>query len=339
MKARLGPSPASKDQYMLGVLASPAQKRPAPPKVRPDVEIEMLLRAAREQEQAGHIDQALALTARMETALQEWRTKLQPPTREANEAPQTYIKRLADLPDYFPMPIATPAPKPDQSKDTPAGNQRETLDRQGAASQQDPRANAFRDVYTLSQPYKLQDNAKPGQKDATSWALGVTVPIPVFDRTNGAKRQMLSLADVERAAVPFPETVTTDHPAANNPAGGAQEQRRVRRPMSTRAQVAAGLERKVSLHISQPTGLIETIKILQSAYSGPDGPVPIFFDLGGLRKANANLDHRIALDVKDAPLGTALKMVLDQVGLAYQVEDGRVVIGAPGADHAAPAKK
>jgi hypothetical protein len=256
-----------------------------------------------------------------------------------NEAPQNDIKRLVDLPHDIAMPIAKPAPKPDQSKDTPAGNQRENLDRQGAAAQKDRRAKVLKDVYTLYQPYTLQDNAKPGQKDATSWALGVTMPTPVYDRTNGANRQMLSLTDVMRAAVPFPETVTTDHPAANNPAGGTQEQRRVRRPMSTRAQVAAELERKVSLHISQPTGLIETIKILQSAYSGPDGPVPIFFDLGGLRKANANLDHRIALDVKEAPLGTALKMVLDQVGLAYQVEDGRVVIGAPGADHAAPAKK
>ena len=67
-------------------------------------------------------------------------------------------------------------------------------------------------------------------------------------------------------------------------------------------------------------------------------PVPIFFDLGGLQKANANLDDRTTLDVKDASFGTALKMVLDQVGLTYQVEDGRVVIGAPTADHTAPAK-
>ena len=53
------------------------EPKPAAPKVRADVEIEMLLRAAREQEQAGHHDQALALTTRMDEALRTWRADLQ----------------------------------------------------------------------------------------------------------------------------------------------------------------------------------------------------------------------------------------------------------------------
>ncbi len=39
-------------------------------------------------------------------------------------------------------------------------------------------ANRFQDVYVLAQPYTLQDNTPFGLKSPTSWALGVTVPLP-----------------------------------------------------------------------------------------------------------------------------------------------------------------
>ncbi len=330
------------------------------PKVRPDVEIEMLLRAAREQEQAGNFDQALALTARMETALHEWRTKLNPPTRMTDEAPQNYIKRLDVLPGEEAGANAAPPRKPDQPDDPFGGNlseggnrqgeggnrqgeggnrQGEGGNRQGPASNQDSQAKILQDVYTLYQPYKPQNNANPGQKDATSWARGVTIPTPVFDRTTGARRQMLSLADVERAAVPFPETKAIDQPAAKGLFGGREEKPKPRtEPKFTKALIAEKLDRKVTFHAAGPAGLIEIVKLIQTSTDGPGGVVPIFFDLNELRKANVDLNKKVVFDVHDAPLGSALKMVLDQVGLAYQVEDGGIVIVAPGADPTAPLK-
>jgi cobalt-zinc-cadmium efflux system outer membrane protein len=46
-------------------------------------------------------------------------------------------------------------------------------------------ANRLNDVYVLYQPYTLQNNAPFGLKSPTSWALGVTVPLPIYNRNQG----------------------------------------------------------------------------------------------------------------------------------------------------------
>jgi cobalt-zinc-cadmium efflux system outer membrane protein len=68
------------------------------------------------------------------------------------------------------------------------------------------RANRFNDVYVLFQPYTYQNNTPFGLKSATSWAMGVTVPLPIYNRNQGAiQRAVLNvdqtrteLADLER---------------------------------------------------------------------------------------------------------------------------------------------
>ena len=70
------------------------------------------------------------------------------------------------------------------------------------------RANAYSDVYVLWQPYTFQDNSTYGLKSATSWALGVTVPLPVYNRNQGGisrakinvEQSQLQLNDIERQA-------------------------------------------------------------------------------------------------------------------------------------------
>ena len=47
-------------------------------------------------------------------------------------------------------------------------------------------ANRFSDIYVLAQPYTLQNNQPYGLKSPISWALGVTVPLPVYNRNQGA---------------------------------------------------------------------------------------------------------------------------------------------------------
>ena len=47
------------------------------------------------------------------------------------------------------------------------------------------RANRMSDIYVLYQPYTLQNNTPFGLKSPTSWALGVTVPLPVYNRNQG----------------------------------------------------------------------------------------------------------------------------------------------------------
>jgi outer membrane protein, heavy metal efflux system len=47
------------------------------------------------------------------------------------------------------------------------------------------RASRFADAYVLAQPYTYQNNAPYGKQSGTSWALGITVPLPVFNRNQG----------------------------------------------------------------------------------------------------------------------------------------------------------
>lgn len=47
------------------------------------------------------------------------------------------------------------------------------------------RRSRIQDVYMLYQPYTFQNNEPFGTKSATSWALGVTVPLPIYNRNQG----------------------------------------------------------------------------------------------------------------------------------------------------------
>ena len=67
-------------------------------------------------------------------------------------------------------------------------------------------ANRYSDVYVLYQPYTFQDNSPSGTKSPTSWALGVTVPLPVYNRNQGGilraklnvTQTQIELASIER---------------------------------------------------------------------------------------------------------------------------------------------
>ena len=68
------------------------------------------------------------------------------------------------------------------------------------------KANRYPDVYVLYQPFTLQSNAPAGLQSPTSWALGVTVPIPLYNRNQGGiaraklnvTQSQIELATVER---------------------------------------------------------------------------------------------------------------------------------------------
>jgi outer membrane protein, heavy metal efflux system len=68
------------------------------------------------------------------------------------------------------------------------------------------RANRLSDVFVLMQPYTYQDNTPYGLKSAYSWALGVTVPMPIYNRNQGGilratlnvDQTKTEMADLER---------------------------------------------------------------------------------------------------------------------------------------------
>ncbi|WP_158633626.1 TolC family protein [Tautonia sociabilis] len=72
-------------------------------------------------------------------------------------------------------------------------------------------ANRFQDVFLLYQPYTYQDPINPlgSNGSHTSWAIGLTIPLPIYDRNQGNIRRArhtvdqtkLQLADLERQVV------------------------------------------------------------------------------------------------------------------------------------------
>ena len=55
----------------------------------------------------------------------------------------------------------------------------------------------FSDLYLLYQPYTLQDNRPFGLKSPLSWALGITAPMPIYNRNQG---------NIERAKINVTQT-------------------------------------------------------------------------------------------------------------------------------------
>jgi cobalt-zinc-cadmium efflux system outer membrane protein len=73
------------------------------------------------------------------------------------------------------------------------------------------RAERFADVYLLYQPYTFQNNAPFGQKSATSWALGATVPIPLYNRNQGViLRSSLNVTQMQAATAALDRLVIAE---------------------------------------------------------------------------------------------------------------------------------
>ena len=71
-------------------------------------------------------------------------------------------------------------------------------------------ANRMSDVYVLYQPYTFQNNAPFDKKSATSWALGVTVPLPLFNRNQGNIQRARVNVDQSRVEVAEREQVVAN---------------------------------------------------------------------------------------------------------------------------------
>ena len=72
-------------------------------------------------------------------------------------------------------------------------------------------ANRFSDVYVLYQPYTFQDNTPNGTKSPTSWALGVTVPLPLYNRNQGGiARAKLNVTQTQIQLATLERQVVTD---------------------------------------------------------------------------------------------------------------------------------
>jgi RNA polymerase sigma factor (sigma-70 family) len=92
-------------------------------------------------------------------------------------------------------------------------------------------------------------------------------------------------------------------------------------------QVIAKLEEPISMSFASETPLDDVLKYIKQATTTPTfAGIPIYVDPLGLQEAERSLNSTVQIDLEGIPLRRTLQLVLTQLGLAYFVEDGMIVI-------------
>ena len=150
---------------------------------------------------------------------------------------------------------------------------------------------------------------------------------------------LLSLADVDRAAVPFPDDNFIAYPSAERfreitekRAKYAQTTDLVVRDPKTQA-INDKLEQPLSMPFANETPLEDVLKYISQNTQGPnDDGIQIHVDPIGLEDASATMQSTVRINLEGVPLKRALKIMLDQLDLTYTVQDGLLFISWKGAE-------
>ncbi|MHC5544482.1 hypothetical protein ACYOEI_40145, partial [Singulisphaera rosea] len=147
-------------------------------------------------------------------------------------------------------------------------------------------------------------------------------------------RFMQSFQDVDRAAVPFPDTITIEYPDADLWRKISEDRIKkygkavdlLDRDPKTKA-ILEKLNEPISMAFPNETPLEDVLKYIKSATQGAnDSGIPIYVDPVGLQEAEKTMTSPITLDLEGVPLKTTLKLILKQLGLTYTVKDGLMTI-------------
>ncbi len=93
------------------------------------------------------------------------------------------------------------------------------------------------------------------------------------------------------------------------------------------ARILKLLEQPVPMRFPTRTPLETLLKHVKEATSALDGKgIPVFVDPIGLQEAEKSMTSTVIFDVKDVPLQTSLHVCLQQLGLAYRVKEGFLLI-------------
>jgi RNA polymerase sigma factor (sigma-70 family) len=94
------------------------------------------------------------------------------------------------------------------------------------------------------------------------------------------------------------------------------------------------LEEPVTLHFPMETPLELVLKHIKDASRGADGKkLSIYVDPRALEEADKTMGSPVFIDLEDVPLRFSLRLLLKQLGLAYCVRDGVVIIGTGSSIH------
>ncbi|MBI1324987.1 hypothetical protein GC170_17630 [bacterium] len=144
---------------------------------------------------------------------------------------------------------------------------------------------------------------------------------------------MLSLADVDRAAVPFPDDQFIAYPPVDRFREITEKRAKYREAtdLVTRDPQSQSIIDKLNDPISLPfpneTPLEDVLKYITQNTQGPnDNGIQIHVDPIGLEDASATMQSPVTLNLEGVPLKRALKIMLDQLDLTYTVQDGVLFI-------------
>ena len=93
--------------------------------------------------------------------------------------------------------------------------------------------------------------------------------------------------------------------------------------------VLTKLEEPISMSFANETPLEDVLKYIKQATVKPgQAPIPIYVDPVGLQQAERSLNSTVQLDLEGVPLKTSLRLILKQLGLAYCIRDGVLIISS-----------
>jgi hypothetical protein len=170
--------------------------------------------------------------------------------------------------------------------------------------------------------------------------VGLLAQAQAFEQAK-EQRFMLSMQDVDRAAIPFSDTTTVEYPDVDRwrvlsehrikEYGRAMD---LREPDPKTRDILSRLEQPIPMAFPDETPLGEVLKYIKAMTQGPGGDgIPIYVDPVGLNEASRTLQSPVTLDLEGVPLKTTLRLLLKQLGLTYTVKDGLLTITAESSDN------
>jgi hypothetical protein len=98
-------------------------------------------------------------------------------------------------------------------------------------------------------------------------------------------------------------------------------------PSSGDVRILEALELSIPMSFAAETPIDDVLKYIKQATTTPDYPgIPIYVDPNGLQRAECSLNSTVQMDLEGIPLRETLRLCLKQLGLAYEVKEGRLRI-------------
>ncbi len=93
--------------------------------------------------------------------------------------------------------------------------------------------------------------------------------------------------------------------------------------------VLAQLDEPIAMTFPDETPLGDLLMyVTEATTSAKTLGIPIVVDALGLQEVRQTLQSTVSIDLEGVPLKTTLRLILDQLGLAYTIKDGLVVISS-----------